>query len=158
MKPTKIWSLISYAIAAAIFAGVLAKTLTTRGFAVPVSPINLPITLTGIGLALGLLAIPMVRYRNALKSPTKRVKRVGALYAYRVVVFAKSGGIVGSIFLGWHLGILLIQLTAPAVAGNVVYSILGVVGSVICAVVAVVVEYLFRIPPDIDPPAEGTPA
>ena len=158
MKPTRIWSLVSYLIAAAIFAAVLAKTLSTRGFAVPVSPINLAITLAGIGIALALLAIPMIRYRSSIKSATKRTKRVGALYAYRVVVFAKSGAIVGSLFLGWHIGILVIQLTAPAIGGNLVNSILGAVGSLICAVVAVVVEYLFRIPPDIDPPTEGTPA
>jgi hypothetical protein len=158
MKPTKIWSLVSYLISAAIFGGVLAKTLTMRGFAVPVSPLNLAITLGGIGLALGLLAIPMARYRASLKNSSKRTKRIGALYAYRVLVFAKSGSIVGSLFLGWHLGVLVIQLSAPAVAGNIVYTVLGIAGSTICAVVAVVVEYLFRIPPDAPPPAEGTPA
>ena len=48
MKPTKIWSLVSYAIGATVFGAVLSKTLVMRGFTVPVSPVNLPVTIASI--------------------------------------------------------------------------------------------------------------
>jgi hypothetical protein len=158
MKPTKLWSLATYLIAAAVFAFVLAHAFVTRGFAVPVSPINLPITLLSVGIALGFLAIPMARYRKALKEATKNVKRVPPLYAFRVVVLAKATSIAGSLFLGWHLGVLLVQLTLPTITPAIGFSILGAAAALVTTVIAVVVEYLFRIPPDLNDTIEGTPA
>jgi Protein of unknown function (DUF3180) len=158
MKPTKPWSLASYAIGAAIFSGVLSEVFVARGFAVPVSPINLPITVAAIGLALALMAIPMARYRSALKDPKKVAKRLNPHYAFRVVALAKASSVAGALFFGWHVGILVVQLTLPAVSANVVYTILGVVAALMTTAIALVVEYLFRIPPDIEEPTEGSPA
>lgn len=158
MKPTKLWSLSSYAIGAAIFGFVLAKTLVTRGFAVPVSPLNLPITLAAIGLTLGLLAIPMIRYRAALKDAKRQPKRVPSIYAFRVVILAKASAIAGALFLGWHTGILFVQVTAPNITDSVYLTLGGILASLFTIVVAVVVENLFRIPPDIDEPVAGNPA
>ena len=158
MKPTKVWSLISYAIGATIFAAVLSEVLVSRGRAVPVSPVNLPITIAAIGVALALLAIPMVRYRAALKDAKKPVKRLSSLYAVRVVALAKASSVAGSLFFGWHLGVLIVQLTLPAITSNFVFSIVGAVVSMFTTAVALVVENLFKIPPDIDETVEGTPA
>ena len=158
MKPTKIWSLVSYAFAAAIFAFVLAETLVARGFAVPVSPINLPIAIAAIGLTLAGLAVPMARYRTALKDPKKPAKRIAPIFAFRVLILAKASSLVASLFLGWHLGILVAQLTLPAVTANVTLTIVGLATSLFTAAVALVVENLFKIPPDVEEPTEGTPA
>ncbi len=158
MKATNPWSLASYATGAAIFSGVLSEVFVSRGFAVPVSPINLPVTVAAIGLALALMAIPMARYRSALKDPKKLAKRVNPLYAFRVVSLAKASSVAGSLFFGWHVGVLVVQLTLPAISANVVFTIAGVVAALVTTGVALVVEYLFRIPPDIDEPTEGTPA
>jgi hypothetical protein len=158
MKPTRIWSLASYAIGAAVFSGVLCETLVSRGKALPVAPLNLPITVLAIGVAIGLLSIPMARYRQALKDPKRVAKRLNPHYAFRVVALAKSGSVAGALFAGWHLGIMLVQLTLPAVSATVGYSIFGLITAVVTAVISVIVEYLFRIPPDVEEPTEGSPA
>jgi hypothetical protein len=158
MKPTKIWSLASYAFAAAIFAFVLAETLVTRGFSVPVSPVNMPVAIAAIGLVLAALAIPMARYRSALKDPKKLAKRLAPHYAFRVVVLAKSSAIGSSLFFGWHAGILVAQLTLPAITASIAFTIAGLIASLFTTVVALVVENLFKIPPDIEEPTEGSPA
>lgn len=158
MKPTKLWSLASYAFAAGIFSFVLAETLVMRGFSIPVSPINLPIAIAAIGLFLALLAIPMARYRKALKDPKKPAKRLAPDYAFRVVILAKSSSLAATLFLGWHLGILAAQLTLPAVTANVAFTIVGLVASLFTTAVGLIVENLFKIPPDPKEPAEGSPA
>lgn len=158
MKPTKIWSLVSYAIGATVFGAVLSETLVMRGFTVPVSPVNLPVTIASIAAALGLLAIPMARYRAALKDPKKPAKRVASLYAVRVVALAKASSLAGALFAGWHAGVLIVQLTLPAITSSVLFSILGLVASLVTTAVALIVENLFRVPPDSEEPVEGTPA
>jgi hypothetical protein len=158
MKPTKIWSLASYAFASGIFAFVLAETLIVRGFSVPVSPINLPIAIAAIGLTLAILAIPMVRYRNALKDPKKRAKRLSPTYAFRVLILAKSSALAATLFFGWHIGILVAQLSLPAVTENIIFTIVGLVTSLFTTAAALVVENLFKIPPDPEEPTEGSPA
>jgi hypothetical protein len=158
VKPTKLWSLASYAFASAIFAFVLAEILVTRGFSVPLSPINLPIAIASVAVALGVLAIPMARYRKALKDPKKPAKRLAPTYAFRVVVLAKASALSATLFFGWHIGILVAQLTLPAITANIVYTIVGIATSVITVVVALVVENLFKIPPDIEEPTEGAAA
>jgi hypothetical protein len=158
MKPTKILSLASYAFASAIFAFVLAETLVMRGLSVPVSPINLPIAIAAIGLTLAALAIPMIRYRKALKDPKKRAKRLAPIYAFRVLILAKSSALAAALFFGWHLGILVAQLSLPAVTANITFTIVGLIASLFTTAVALVVENLFKIPPDLEEPAEGTPA
>ena len=158
MKPTKLWSLATYAIGAAVFGLVLSRTLVNRGFAVPVSPVNLPITLAAIGVVILLMAIPMIRYRAALKEAKRQPKRVPSIYAFRVVILAKASAIAGSLFLGWHAGVLLAQVTLPNITDSVLFTAGGVIASLFTTVVAVIVEHLFRIPPDVDEPLEGTPA
>lgn len=158
MKPTKIWSLVSYSIGATVFAAVLSETLVMRGFTVPVSPVNLPVTIASVAIALGLLAIPMARYRAALKEPKKPAKRVAPLYAVRVVALAKASSLAGALFAGWHAGVLIVQLTLPAITGGVIFSVLGLAASLVTTAVALIVENLFRVPPDADEPVEGTPA
>jgi hypothetical protein len=152
MKPTKVWSLASYAFAAAIFAFVLAQILVSRGFSVPVSPINLPITIAAIGLTLAALAIPMIRYRK------KRAKRLSPTYAFRVLILAKSSALAASLFFGWHAGILVAQLSLPAITSNISFTIIGLITSLFTTAVALVVENTFKIPPDPEEPAEGSPA
>lgn len=158
MKVTRIWSLASYAFGAAIFGFILSEILVSRGFAVPTSPLNLPITLATIGIGILLAAIPMIRYRQQLRAAKGPVKRVPAIYAFRVLILAKASAIAGSLFLGWHAGVLVAQVTLPNITSTVLFTAGGVLASLFTVVVAVVVEHLFRIPPDSDEPMEGTPA
>jgi hypothetical protein len=46
----------------------------------------------------------------------------------------------------------------PAVTANITFTIVGLIASLFTTAVALVVENLFKIPPDLEEPAEGTPA
>jgi hypothetical protein len=74
MKPTKLRSLVLFALPAAITAFVVATLLVSRGQQAPVSPINLLITLAAIATVLLGLAIPIWRYRSSLKDSGKASK------------------------------------------------------------------------------------
>ena len=158
MKPTKPSTLITYGIASAIFSFFLTMAFVSRGFAVPTSPYSLSFTLAGIGLVLIALAIPMLRYRAELNAPKKVAKRLAPLFAFRVVIMAKSTSIVANLFLGWHIGQAAMLLTLPVITSSILYAIVGLSTSAFTLGVAIWVEYVYRIPPDRDEPTEGTPA
>ena len=155
MKPTKALSLIGYAALATGSGAATTFILIGRGFATPLSPLNLSITLVAIALVLVILAVPMIRYRAALKDAKKKPKRVPPFYAIRVLVLAKATSIAGALFLGWHLGVLAAQLTRPE--PRLAPTIAGLVAAAIATTAGIVVEHLFRIPPD-QTDAEGNPA
>lgn len=157
MKPTKATTLIALALTSGVSAFIVANNLSARGFATPLTPINLSVTLTCIAITLIALAIPMLRYRAALKEAKTKPKRVPPFYAIRVVALAKSTALAGSLFLGWHVGLLCQQLTHPE--PNLLPTILGLVASLLATAAGVIVEQIFRVPPDsTDVPLEGTPA
>jgi hypothetical protein len=93
----------------------------------------------------------MLRYRSALKKFVEdkgpRPKPVDPIYAVRSVAFGKSVSLTGSIFVGWQLAVLVYQLLQPQSTG-VLYVVLGLGGAISMTVVGLIVENLFRIPPD----------
>lgn len=155
MKPTKALALIGYAALATGSGAATTFILVSRGSVTPLSPLNLSITLVAVAVVLVILAIPMIRYRAALKDTTKQPKRVPPFYAIRVVVLAKATSIAGALFLGWHLGVLAAQLTRPE--PRLAPTITGLIAAAITTAAGIVVEHLFRIPPD-QTDAEGNPA
>ena len=155
MKPTKAIAIIGYVLLAAGTGAATTYTLIGRGLATPLSPLNLSITLTAVGVVLVVLAIPMIRYRVALKNPKVKPKRVPPFYAIRVVALAKATSVAGSLFFGWHLGVLAMQLTRPE--PKLAPTITGLIASGIALAAGIVVEQLFKIPPD-QTDVEGTPA
>jgi hypothetical protein len=74
---------------------------------------------------------------------------VDSRYAIRTLALAKSLSLTGSIFAGWHIALIVYRVVEVGAEG-ITLAILGVTGSVIMATVGVVVENLFRIPPDRD--------
>ena len=138
----------------AITAGFLIpRILVVNGGKVPITSLNLILTLPIIGILLLVAAIPMIRYRRALaaqlKTPTStRPKRVNPFYAVRLVMMAKAIAISGSIFTGWHLGLVWTQLTSPVVAGSIVQNTLGLVGSIVMLIAGIIVERICRLPED----------
>jgi hypothetical protein len=159
MKPTSALPLVLSAVGTAVGSGLLGLFRLSHGQSVPVSPLNIILTLPAIAVVLLALAYPIYRYRKQLlewattsaaagaqKSAAHRPKRLDPFYAVRVLLLAKASSIAGALFAGWHIGLVIVQLTTPVVPPNVWSNVAGLVGSLITVVVALVVERLCRIP------------
>lgn len=152
MKPTKIFQLVLISLPAAAAGFLIASLLVSRGQQVPVSPINLLITLAAIASVLLGLAVPIWRYRTSLKQAEKRPKRVDPFYAVRVLLLAKASSIAGAVFAGWHIGVVLYQLSGQVVVQVLVLSnTLGVFASIALIIAAIVTEQICRLPQDPTP-------
>lgn len=156
MKPTKLGFLFLLALIAAVFGYLLTSWLVSRGLPVPVSPFNLLITLGAIGIVLLALAIPIWRYRNALRErAVTRPKRVDPFYAVRVLLLAKASSIAGALFAGWHVGVVGYQLLSPVVVEVLaLQNTLGFFASFALSASAVVTEQICRLPNDPTPDTE----
>lgn len=155
MKPTKISVLVINAIATVVVAYVVVTLMVGSGFAVPVSGINLVLTLPAIGLVNLLLVLPIMRYKKALADylmgvGVRRPKRPEPFYAVRVLTIAKASALAGAWFAGWHVGVVLVQLTNQEVTESVWREGLGGIGSVLLVVAALIAERTCRLPDDGD--------
>lgn len=152
MKPTRTLNLFVIAAIVAIASYFLAGALVSRGMPIPISPNTLLVTLAAIATVLLLLSIPIWRYRSALKTSTTRPKRVDPFYAVRVLLLSKASSIAGAIFVGWHIGVLVYQLTGQVVVQALVFQNgLGIFASLVLVVAAVVTEQICRLPQDPTP-------
>lgn len=153
MKPTRLSFLFVLGIISAVAGYFVAALLVGRGFPVPVSPINLLITLGAIGVVLLVLSIPIWRYRTQLKQQSsKRPKRVDPFYAVRVLLLAKASSIAGALFAGWHLGVVGYQLLSPVpVQVLVLQNALGFFASFALVAAAFTTEQICRLPNDPTP-------
>jgi hypothetical protein len=151
MKATKLTNLVTMAIAVAVVGYFAIQIMVGNGLPAPTIAINVILIQPSISLILFLSAIPMIRYRNALKkfvdAKGARPKSVDPIYAVRSLAFGKSVSLTGSIFVGWQLAILVYQLVLPQGTG-ILNVVLGLAGALSMTVVGLVVENLFRIPPD----------
>ena len=152
MKPTRTLNLFVIAAIVAIASYFLAGALVSRGMPIPISPNTLLVTLAAIATVLLLLSIPIWRYRSALKTSTTRPKRVDPFYAVRVLLLSKASSIAGAIFVGWHIGVVVYQLTGQVVVQALVFQNgLGIFASLVLVVAAVVTEQICRLPQDPTP-------
>lgn len=150
MKPTKIMTLIGWLVPATTAGYLLPKILVSGGGAIPISPLNIIVTLPLIGIILLLMAIPMFKYRKAnqlrIKDSSKpRPMPLNPFYAVRLVVLAKAIAVSGAIFSGWHLGVVWLQLTSPVVPSSTLQNGFALLGSIVMTVCAVIVERICRI-------------
>ena len=150
MKPTKIINLFGWFVPSTTAGYLLPKIVVANGGAIPVSPLNILITMPAIAIVLVAMAIPMFQYRRALaaliKDPSKpNPKRVNPFYAVRLVVLAKAIAISGAIFAGWHIGLVWLQLTSPIVPSTTGQNAFGLLGSTVMLISAIVVERICRI-------------
>jgi len=161
MKPTKLTALGAYAIATVILGFGVSALLVRGGFALPLSPTNLLITLPVIAAVLVIMALPILRYRAAVKRVIEKPetakanppKRVDPFFALRVAMLSKAVAISGSIFLGWHAGVLIALVRAPEVeSGSVWRQVFGLLGSIALIVAGLIVENSCKVPPDATPP------
>ena len=151
--PTKFMTLIGWAVPSTTAGYLLPKFVVNGGGAIPISPWNIIVTLPLIGIILLLMAIPMIKYRSALKARLKdstkqRPMPMNPFYAVRLVLLAKSIAISGAIFSGWHIGVVWLQLTSPVITAATMQNVLALVGSIVMTVCAIIVERICRITDD----------
>lgn len=142
---------------------LFSKINVANGGQVPVAPINLILTFVAISVILAIFAAPMFRYRKELSEQRKnpaapRPKRLNPFYAVRLVVLAKATAIAGSIFAGWQLGVVWLQISSPVTPGSVWQNVAALISSIIMVVVALVIERICRITEDAsdaEAPSQG---
>jgi hypothetical protein len=153
MKPTKLSTLILSALAVSGVGFVVVKQLVASGVALPVSQLPTLLIQPAIVIILIASAIPMMRYRSSLKKfidgKGARPKLVDPAYAVRTVALAKAISLTGSLFTGWHIAIITYRLSTPS-DSSIASMIFALVGSLALAISGVVIENLFRVPPDQD--------
>ena len=156
MKPTKFMTLVGWAVPATTAGYLLPQFVVNAGGAIPISPWNIIVTLPLIGIILLAMAIPMIKYRGALKARVKdsnkqRPMPMNPFYAVRLVLLAKSIAISGAIFSGWHIGVVWLQLTSPVITPATLQNVLALIGSIVMTVCAIIVERICRITDDANP-------
>ncbi len=154
MRPTKASTLIFASIGFTFLGFVAARVLVNSSLPIPVSRVNLLVSIPSIAAILLVLAIPVWRYRRALKQvkpSSPRPKRVDPFYAVRLLLLAKASSIAATAFLGWHLGVIIAQILSPVVAfASVLQNAWGVIGSILLMVAALLVEWICRTPDEGD--------
>jgi Protein of unknown function (DUF3180) len=163
VKPTKILTLVGWMIPAATAGYLFARLVASNGGKVPVTPLNLILTLVAIAIILVSFAVPMVRYRRALAEQLKnaaapRPKRLNPFYAVRLLMLAKATAISGALFVGWHSGVIWMQLSAPVTPDSTWQNAFALLASIVMVVVGLIVERLCRIKDDsaeTEPPKAG---
>ncbi len=153
MKPTKVLTLIVWVVPTATAGYLVSRVTTSNGGQVPVTPINLILTLVAIAIILAGFAVPMLRYRRELaaqlkNSATPRPKRLNPFYAVRLLLLAKATAISGALFAGWHIGVIWMQISSPVTTASIWQNVGGLVASIVMVVVAWIVERICRIKDD----------
>ena len=156
MKPTKFLSLIIAAASSAVATYLLVRLAVANGWQVPVANLNLILVLPIIGLIVLGMTWPIIRYRRAISELAKataaanpslnRPKRVDPFYAVRLLMLAKAISISGSLFIGWHLGAVAVQVGLPVVASTVWFNFAALIGALVMTICGVVAELICRIP------------
>ncbi len=150
MKPTRVSTLLGWAISAITAGFLLPKIIIAGGGQTPQAGLNIILTLPIIGMLLLAFAIPMLRYRAGLAKVAKaagqaRPNRPNPFYAVRLVVLSKAIAISGSIFFGWYLGVVWLQATAPVLTDAIWPNLTAAIGALFMSAVAIVVERICRI-------------
>lgn len=152
MKPTRITNLVTSALIVGVVGFFVIQQMVGAGLPAPLIGLNLVLILPSLAIILVLSSIPIMRYRSGLKkfeeAKGKRPTPVDSTYAIRTLALAKAVSLTGSIFIGWALAMLTYQLISPE--PKLLLTILGLVGASLMVASGLVVENLFRIPPDRD--------
>jgi len=156
MKPTRASALVIAALCTAVASYLIGTYLVSRGMALPVSGFNLMFTLPGIAILLAIFALPIWRYRRqtlkiakakqAVSNQPAPIKRVDPFYAVRILLLAKATALASALFVGWHLGLVILQAAAPELTDAFFKNLFTMFGAVVSLAVALLIEWICRIP------------
>lgn len=147
MKRTNVSPIIGLVLGGAVFGYILELILQTSGGRLVLPPYTLSVTLFVIAVAVLLLAIPIRR-----RVTGKRKAPLSPFYAVRVAVLAKASTLVGSLLVGFALGILIDVLLRPTTP---TWELLGpgiaeLISSAVLLAAGLIAEFLCTLPPDDD--------
>ncbi len=135
-------------------AGWTTTELTSRAsVALPVLPLS---SLATMGLIVVVCLILGFKVRHWRDGHRDRV--LDPLVAARTLVLAQACAYAGAVLLGWHLGVLVDQLSTIPLRGDLgpIWNIVAMMGGGIAMlVVGLVVERFCKLPPD---DTDSTPA
>jgi len=167
MKPINILSLVVWFVLAGVAGFFYSNWAVANGFHVPVSPLSLTVSIFVVAVILGLLALPIYRYKNALKK-IREAKAGNAIakpipvdpfYAVRVLLLAKASAVTSALFIGWHAGVILNLLDAPVLAVDALRpNLFATLVSVVLLALAFVVQSICKLPNDSGPQDPKVPA
>ncbi|WP_308492665.1 DUF3180 family protein [Microbacterium terrisoli] len=147
MKRTHPASLIVAAVLGVGAGFVLDQVLTAAGRSSFTPMVSLPVLLAAVGVVVVLLAVPIYRATHGSSSAP-----INPFHAVRIAMLAKASSLVGAVFGGLGLGLLLFVLTRPADPS--VGSVSALIATVLCAAVLIaaglVAEHLCTIRKDDD--------
>lgn len=130
---------------------LLNVVIVSRGGAMLVPPLTLPLTLSAMAVMVIAFAWPV---RQTVRGAAK--KRVNPLVASRTAMLAKASSLAGALLSGFSAGIVYFTLTRAATAPGSVTgaTIAAVIGGLILLAAGLVAEHFCSLPPD-DPEDDG---
>lgn len=139
-----LWAALSIGAAIGLFVQFF---LASRGLAPLSPPLSMPLMLV---LLVALLLIFGLRLRQQICRGTGAVN---PFQAVRVLALARAGQLVGSVFGGFGIGLLLslIGRTVPASVSVWLPMLLTVIAGLALAICGVIIERICQIPPGDDP-------
>lgn len=166
MKPISVLNLLIVFVAAGLLGVGYSNWAVGNGFRIPVSPLTISFSLVVASAVLLALAIPIWRYKKALKKlleakdgSVKRPVPVDPFYAVRVLLLAKASALAAAMFIGWHTGVLIQLFSAPVIAVEAIGPNLsaGLI-AIGLLIAAFVVQAICRLPSDSGPKDGAVPA
>lgn len=146
MQSTKLSHLSIVAVVAVVGGWSLATLAMTSGWGMPLLPWGAAITLFVMAVIVLVLGLPIRRWNQG-----ERDKPLDPIRAARVLVLAKASSLVGSVFLGWSLGLvvyILPLLSQPAWPDRIWQALGCGAAALVLIIVGLIVEYFCRIPPE----------
>lgn len=119
---------------------------TRNGYPTPSLPLSSLLTIAAVVAVTLVFGLRVKRWRAGNR---KRV--LDPILAARTVVFAQATAYAGALTTGWHVGILIDQLTLLGVRSNLgpVWGSLAVIaGGIVMIGTGLVVESFCKLPPD----------
>jgi hypothetical protein len=145
MKRTHGSTVIAFALAGIVVGYLGDLAIVSSGAKAIVPPLSLPITLTGVGVLVVVIAWPI---RRAVKGNT--IKHLDPFRAMRTAVLAKACSVSGALLLGFGLGITLFLITRSVVpsAETVWLALATAIGAALLLAGGLVAEHFCTLPPD----------
>lgn len=157
MKSLGVLSVLVWSIASGITGYFYSSWATANGYHVPVSGISLSISIFLATIILLAMAWPIYRYKRQLKkvleaNANQQVAKplpVDPFYAVKVLLLARATGITAAIFFGWHVGVIIRQLTTTVIVReNVTPNIVAGIASLLLLAAAFIVIEICKLPND----------
>jgi len=157
MKSLGVLSVLVWSIASGITGYFYSSWATANGYHVPVSGVSLSISIFLATIILLAMAWPIYRYKRQLKkvleaNANQQVAKplpVDPFYAVKVLLLARATGITAAIFFGWHVGVIIRQLTTTVIVReNVTPNIVAGIASLVLLAAAFIVIEICKLPND----------